>query len=97
MAVEHRRPPRRFVHYLLKPRVGRGDISRYFEDMEVERQTDGSAVVKAFTDDAWDAVRTLLGYGESCVVLGGDEVLSLMHRRVRGMAENYRFHLTREG
>ena len=91
VAVEHRRPPRYFVHYLLKPAVGRGDISQHFRDMAVEKQPDGTAVVRGFCDDAWDAVRTLLGYGENCVVLGGDEVLSLMRRRVRGMAENYGF------
>ncbi len=91
VAVEHRRPPRYFVHYLLKPAVGRGDISQYFDEMTVERQPDGSAVVKGFTDDAWDAVRTLLGYGENCVVLGGEEVLHQMRRRVQGMAENYGF------
>ena len=91
IAAAQRRLPRHFVHYLLKPAVGRGDISRHFEEMTVERQPDGSAVVKGFCDDAWDAVRTLLGYGENCVVLGGDEVLSLMRRRVRGMAENYGF------
>ena len=91
VAVEHRRPPRVFVHYLLKPAVGRGDISRHFEEMTVERRPDGSAMVKGFCDDAWDAARTLLGYGENCIVLGGDEVLRLMRRRVRGMAENYGF------
>jgi len=89
--VEHRCPPRVFVHYLLKPAVGRGDISRHFEEMTVERRPDGSAMVKGFCDDAWDAARTLLGYGENCIVLGGDEVLRLMRRRVRGMAENYGF------
>ena len=91
VAVEHRRPPRYFVHYLLKPPVGRGDISRHFEEMIVEQQPDGSALVKGFCDDAWDAVRTLLGYGQNCIVLGGDEVLRLMRKRVGGMAENYGF------
>ncbi len=91
VAVEHRGPPRTFVHYLLRPPVGRGDISRHFQEMTVERRPDGSAEVKGFCDDAWEAVRTLLGYGESCVVLGGDEVLSLVRKRVRGMAENYGF------
>jgi proteasome accessory factor C len=89
VAVEHQRPPRTFVHYLLKPAVGRGDISRYFQEMEVERRPDGSAVVRGFCTDAWDAVRTLLGYGENCIVLGGDEVQELMLRRVQGMADNY--------
>jgi predicted DNA-binding transcriptional regulator YafY len=91
VATEHRHPPRYFVHYLLKPAVGRGDVSQYFDDMTIERQPDGSAVVKGFTDDDWGAVRTLLAYGESCEVLGGDEVLSLMRRRVREMARNYGF------
>jgi predicted DNA-binding transcriptional regulator YafY len=91
VAVEHRRPPRYPVHYLLKPAVGRGDISQHFQEMVVERQVDGSAMVRGFTDDAWEAVRTLLGYGENCIVIGGDEVLGLMRRRVGGMAENYGF------
>jgi predicted DNA-binding transcriptional regulator YafY len=89
VSVEHRRPPRYFVHYLLKAPVGRGDISRYFEEMRVEPRPDGSALVQGFCDDAWDAVRTLLGYGENCVVLGGEEVLQQMRRRVHGVAENY--------
>lgn len=91
IAPAQRRLPRYLVHYLLKPPVGRGDISQCFEEMTVERQPDGSAVIKGFCDDAWNAVRTLLGYGENCLVLGGDEVLRLMRRRVRGMAENYGF------
>ena len=33
-------------------------------------------------------VHTLLAYGENCVVLGGDEVLGLMRRRVAAMARN---------
>lgn len=90
-AVAHRRRPRYLVHYLLKPAVGRGDISRHFEEMTVERQPDGSAVVKGFCDDEWAAVRTLLGYGENCVVLGGAELLALMRRRVQELAENYGF------
>lgn len=90
-ATEHRRPRRYLVHYRLEPAVGRGDISQYFEDMTIERQPDDSAVVKGFTDDEWDAVRTLLAYGDSCEVLGGDEVLGLMRRRVRAMARNYGF------
>jgi predicted DNA-binding transcriptional regulator YafY len=90
-AVAHRRRPRYRVHYVLKPAVGRGDISRHFEEMSVERQPDGSAVVRGFCDDEWEAVRILLGYGENCVVLGGAEVVALMRRRVQGLAENYGF------
>jgi len=84
-----RRPPRYFVHYLLAPPVGRGDISQHFEEMSVTRHPEGAAEVKGYTDNEWDAVRTLLGYGENCTVLGGEEVLRLMRRRVQGMARNY--------
>lgn len=84
-----RRPPRYRVQYVLKPAVGRGAISRYFDEMQVKRLPDGSAEVSGFTDNDWEAVRILLGYGENCVVLGGEEVLRLMERHARGMAQNY--------
>ncbi len=44
---------------------------------------------RSSTTDPWDAVRTLLAYGDSCVVLGGDEVLSLMRKRVAVLAKSY--------
>jgi len=97
VAVEHRHPPRYQVHYLLKPDVGRGDISRHFEGMHVELQPDGSALVTGTCNDAWEAARILLSYGENCIVLGGEEVRAEMRRRVKGMAENYGFSSRSEG
>lgn len=91
IAQAQRKLPRYVVHYLLKPPVARGDISRHFDEMTVESKPDGWAEVRGTCDDEWEAVRTLLGYGENCVVLGGPEVLRLMRRRVQGMAANYGF------
>ena len=84
-----RRPPRYLVHYVLKPSVGRGAISQYFKDMHIEYREDGSAEVSGYTDDRWEAVRILLGYGENCTVLGDPEILKHMRQRVHDMAENY--------
>jgi predicted DNA-binding transcriptional regulator YafY len=84
-----RRPPRLLVHYRLAPELGRGMISRHFEDMEIERLADGSAEVRGYTDDVWEAARRLLGYGEGCVVLGGEELRREMENRVQQMARNY--------
>ena len=84
-----KKPPVYPVHYRLAPEVARGSISRYFDEMHITPLPDGSAEITAQTDDEWEAVRILLGYGENCVVLGGDEVLRLMQKRVAQMARNY--------
>lgn len=84
-----RRPPRYETHYLLLPALGRGGISRHFEQMRVERYPDGRAEVWGYTSDEWEAARILLGYGENCIVLGGPEVLARVRQAVRGMAVNY--------
>lgn len=89
--VRHRRPPRYLVHYQLAPYIGRGEISHRFPETQITRLPDGSAEVRAVTDDVWDAARVLLSYGEGCVVLGGEELVREMRRRVEGMARNYGF------
>jgi predicted DNA-binding transcriptional regulator YafY len=91
--IRHRRPPRFPVHYLLLPEVGRGEISHRFPETQVTRMEDGSAEVRAVTDDVWDAARTLLSYGEGCIVLGGNDLRREMERRVKGMAKNYNFYI----
>jgi predicted DNA-binding transcriptional regulator YafY len=85
-----RRPQKRYpLRYRLTPAaVGHG-VSRRFADMQITPLPDGSAEIAATTTDPWDAVRTLLAYGDSCVVLGGDEVLGLMRKRVAAMAKGY--------
>lgn len=87
--TRHRQPPRFLVHYWLAPEIGRGEISYRFAEMQITRNDDGSAEIRAVTDDVWEAARTLLAYGESCIVLGGSDLLREMRRRVEGMARNY--------
>ena len=87
-----RAPPRILVKYLLKPEIGRGAVSHHFAETEITPYEDGSAEVRGYTDDVWDAVRLLLSYGEGCIVLGGEEVLREVRRRVWGMAQNYGFY-----
>lgn len=85
-----RRPQRSYlVKYRLAPPAVHHGVSRHFADMHVEKQVDGSAIVTATTYDPWEAVRILLHYGDSCVVLGGPELLREMRRVVVGMAKNY--------
>jgi predicted DNA-binding transcriptional regulator YafY len=87
-----RTPPRFEIHYLLKPEIGRGEISHHFNELSIERLDDGSAEIRGFHDDVWEAGRLLLAYGEGCIVLGGNELRREMERRVRGMAQNYGFY-----
>ncbi len=82
------RPPRIAVHYRLLPRLARGVVSRHFEEMRITCLEDGSAEIRGFTDDAWEAARLLLGYGQYCIVLGGDEVRRLVSEAIRGMYAN---------
>ena len=77
------------VRYRLAAPAVRNGVSRHFADMQVERLAEGSAVISATTHDPWDAARTLLHYGDSCTVLGGDEVLREMRKIVAAMAKNY--------
>ena len=95
--TQHRRPPRFPVHYLLQPEVGRGEISHRFPETQVTRLADGSAEIQAVTDDVWDAARTLLSYGEACIVLGGLDLRREVERRVKGMAKNYNFYFEEIG
>ncbi|MCS6995155.1 MAG: WYL domain-containing protein [Anaerolineales bacterium] len=90
--THHRCPPRFVVHYQLMPEVGRGEISYRFPEMQITRHEDGSAEIRAVTDDVWQAARTLLSYGEACIVLGGAELRREMERRVKQMAKNYGFY-----
>ncbi len=90
--TRHRQPPRFPVHYLLLPDIGRGEISHRFPETQVTRKADGSAEVHAVTDDVWEAARTLLSYGDGCIVLGGLDLRREMERWVKGMAKNYNFY-----
>lgn len=88
VSVAHRRPPRYEVHYRLLPPLGRGAISRHFDEMTVTPLENGSVEVRGVTDDLFKAERILLGYGQYCVVLGGPELKRRIQAAVRGMMEN---------
>jgi len=88
VSVLHRRPPRYEVHYRLLPPLGRGVVSRHFDEMEVTTLEDGSVEVRGVTDDLFEAERILLGYGQYCVALGGPELKRRIQEAVRGMTKN---------
>ena len=76
--------------YRLAPAVARlGEVTQHFEEMQVTLEADGSAEVRAETDNIFFAVRTLLHYGQNCQVLGGPEALREMRAIVQGMAKLY--------
>lgn len=89
LPAEYHQPPRFLVHYLLKPEIGWGEISYHFEEMQITHNPNGSAEVRGFTDDIWEAGRLMLSYGEGCIVLGGVEVLREVERQLIEMARNY--------
>ncbi len=81
--------PKFFVHYRLLPPLSRGIISEHFYDVTTETLPDGSVEIKGYCDDAWEAGRLLLAYGEYCIVLGGDEVSTWMDKTVTSLIKNY--------
>ena len=82
-------PPKYFVHYRLLPPLSKGIISEHFIDMTTNVLDDGSVEIKGYCDDAWEAGRLLLTYGEYCIVLGGDELKAWMEKTLKGLLSNY--------
>ncbi len=84
------RPQKEYeLRYRLRRPAVRHGVSQHFPNMHVTMLPNGEAEVQAMTMNVWEAVHTLLAYGENCVVLGGPEVLRLMRQRVAAMAKNY--------
>lgn len=84
------RARKRTLVYELAPQVARlRDVTRHFEEMEVEYRDDGSALVTAQVEDVFLAVRTLLHYGPSCRVLGDETMLREMRQEIAEMARMY--------
>ena len=87
-------PPRRPQHdleYLLAPEIARlGEITRHFDDMEI-RETNGEGWVRvtAKTDDLFQALRLLLGYGPMCRVIGDAKVKREMKTLVDAISKTY--------
>src|SRR5690606_22686881 len=73
------------VKYRLSPIIARLGVSEHFENHQVVNCEDGSAIVCAETDDLFDAVKTLLYYGENCEVLGGEELVATYRKTVTAM------------
>jgi predicted DNA-binding transcriptional regulator YafY len=83
-----RRKPSYPVVYQLLPPLSQGEISYHFDDVHIEQLPDGSAMVRGTTDDLYRAERILLGYGELCIVYGGQE----LHRRMQDVVEEMATH-----
>jgi len=77
------------IRYRLSPAVARFGATRRFEKHTEARLEDDWVEVTAETRDVFWACKTLLKYGENCVVLEPPELVAEMKKVVRGMAKNY--------
>lgn len=80
------------VKYRLSPAIARLGVSEHFENQQVVTCEDGSAIVCAETDDLFDAMKTLLFYGENCEVLGGEELLAAYRETITAMWQKVRLN-----
>jgi predicted DNA-binding transcriptional regulator YafY len=82
-------PPMYEVRYRLLPPLSRSSVSQHFVDQKETRLEDGTLEVSGLTESVWEAGKLFLAYGESCVVLGGDEMMEHMTKELRGLIRNY--------
>jgi predicted DNA-binding transcriptional regulator YafY len=85
-------PARRYsVVYELTPQVARLGVTHHprIEIEAIERQDDGSVLVRGTTDSVFWAIQSLMHYRHNCRVLGGPEMLREMRATVQKMAEIY--------
>lgn len=75
--------------YDLIPEIVRGGITQHFKKMDIYPHPDGSATVKARSDNLFFDLRTLLRYGPGCRVTGGEEALREMKAIIAAMAQRY--------
>lgn len=79
------------IRYKLSPQIVRGGISRYFAEMAVgEPDESGWVEVTAVTDNEFEAYRTLLAYGDQCVVLAPDSLVERMRQVAEALHQFYR-------
>jgi len=89
VAREQRKPMQQ-ICYKLSPQIVRGGISRYFPDMSVdEPDEEGWVAVTARTDNEFEAYRTLLAYGDQCVVLEPPGLVERMRQVAESFATAY--------
>lgn len=89
-------PPLHEVRYRLLPPLSRGIVSRHFVDQRETTLEDGTVEVSGYTDNIFSTARMFLSYGDSCEVLGGEEILQYMEEQIRGLAKVYRRFLEGE-
>ncbi len=77
------------IRYRLAPQVARFGATRRFEQHSETRLENDWVEVTAETRDVFWASKTLLKYGENCIVLEPPELVAEMKRVVRAMAGNY--------
>ncbi len=82
--------PKTPIRYKLSPQIVRGGISRYFSKMEVgDPDESGWVEVAAWTDNEFEAYRTLIAYGDQCIVLGPPSLVDRMHEAVQSLNDFY--------
>lgn len=77
------------VRYRLLPPLSRASISVHFANQSHRRLDDGTVEVSGLTESVWEAGKLFLSYGESCMVLGGSEMMEHMTKELRGLVRNY--------
>jgi predicted DNA-binding transcriptional regulator YafY len=70
------------LHYILSGPLAKRTPSPRFEQMAFHRLANGDLEVTAMADSYWEAARILVGYGGFCKVLGGEQVLQEVKKRV---------------
>jgi predicted DNA-binding transcriptional regulator YafY len=87
------RPPRRLTHlvrYWLAPDVARyRDVDHYFPDCSINYHPDGSAIISARVSDLDHALRMLIHYGASCVILEPEELVELFRKTASDLLAVY--------
>ena len=81
------------VKYRLSAAIARHEVN-YHSTIKIEAidpEPDGAKIITGHTTSLFWATRFLLHYGETCTVLGGQEMRREMERIVKGMAQNYGF------
>ncbi len=75
--------------YVLSPEVARGGVTPRFPETKIEHHDDGSATVRAKSNNLFTDLRVLLRYGHNCKVIGGDTAVAEMRKLVQSIYEVY--------
>lgn len=84
------RRPEYPLRYWLAPAVARQrDVAEWFPKTEIDYAADGSAIVKAVTNDLWRAHQILMRYREHCRVIEPAPLVEMMRASIQRMADLY--------